>query len=473
MQRATRDSTRASAFVSSGAGLVATVRSTPTRLQRHRRPCSSRARHPGCTARRRHRFLLQLDDDHRHHHTASILTPFAERYVLRSWRPVDRQAAAEVIRRCLQEFGLAWDADDADRDAVQVEEYCLQLGGEFYVIECTDAQQIVGTGAWHPREDWGGAAAAEIRKMYLLPEHRRRGLGGFLLRFLEARVFGTQPPRLLAIIESASALRDACRLYRCAGYLDTAADVRTARCDVALCKSRMVWQRQQQQQQQQQQPASGRSSDLDEEQVPVLNAEAPAAEPLLFVPRSYAQRYRLLTRAVGVLVRLTVRSAPPLYLVHTRSAQRAWYGGRRDMFIGGLCTRTDGSAAEAARREVAEETGIACRQCQRLETAAAVRIESERTRCHVEVFVCDVEPQFDDATGFEMPPPLQLNEAEVASAKWRTWRTIAHDAACYPERYVPEALLVWQHIATHEPSVSKSGEAGAAADSRNEGAVSR
>eukprot|EP00166_Cyanidium_caldarium_P004706 ctg_511.g289 len=472
MQRGTRDSTRVSAFVSSGAGLVATVRSTSTGLQQHHRPCSSRARHPGYAVRRRHRFLLQIDDSHRHYPTASILTPFADRYVLRSWRPADRQAAAEVIRCCLQEFGLAWDADDADRDAVQVEEYCLQLGGEFYVIECTDAQQIVGTGAWHPREDWGGAAAAEIRKMYLLPEHRRRGLGCFLLRFLEARVFGTQPPRLLAIIESASALRDACLLYRRAGYLDTAADVRTARCDVALCKLRMVWQRQQQQQQQQK-PARGRTSDVDEEQVPVLNAEAPAAEPLLFVPRSYAQRYRLLTRAVGVLVRLTVRSAPPLYLVHTRSAQRAWYGGRRDMFIGGLCTRTDDSTAEAARREVAEEIGVACRQCQRLETTAAIHIESERTRCHVEVFVCEVEPQFDDAIGSDMPPALQLNEAEVASAKWRTWSTIAHDAECHPERYVPEALLVWQHIAAHEPSVSKSGEAGAVTNSRHEGTASR
>ena len=46
-------------------------------------------------------------------------------YTIRSWQPEDRQAAADVIKNALAEYGLGWEPDGADRDVLLVEEYYL------------------------------------------------------------------------------------------------------------------------------------------------------------------------------------------------------------------------------------------------------------------------------------------------------------------------------------------------------------
>jgi putative acetyltransferase len=51
------------------------------------------------------------------------------KYTVRSWQPADRQAAAQVIKNALAEYGLGWEADGADRDVLEVEEYYLNRGG--------------------------------------------------------------------------------------------------------------------------------------------------------------------------------------------------------------------------------------------------------------------------------------------------------------------------------------------------------
>ena len=148
-------------------------------------------------------------------------------FLIRDWEGGDRTAAADVIKTVLAEYGLGWEVSCggcSDRDAVEVEKYYLETGGEFWVVERSG--QIVGTGGYYPIPR--GREAVEIRKMYLLPEARGYGLGRFLLAQMEqaAAARGFQE----AWVETATALKEAVRLYERNGYM-AETGVETERCD--------------------------------------------------------------------------------------------------------------------------------------------------------------------------------------------------------------------------------------------------
>lgn len=149
-----------------------------------------------------------------------------KRFLIRDWTASDRAAAAGVIETVLAEYGLSWETGcgSADLDAVEVEKYYWQTGGEFWVVESEG--KIVGTGGYCPIKR--GHNAVEIRKMYLLPEVRGQGLGRFLHSQLEqaaaARGFAE------VWVETASVLKEAVRLYEKNGY-QPAGGVETERCD--------------------------------------------------------------------------------------------------------------------------------------------------------------------------------------------------------------------------------------------------
>jgi putative acetyltransferase len=151
-------------------------------------------------------------------------------YAIRQWQPDDRIAAAAVISSVLAEYRLGWEADGADRDVLEVETFYLLRGGEFWVVE--NQGQIVGTAAYYPIDR--GDRAVEIRKMYLLPISRGRGLGRHLLGELE-RVIAALGYREIWI-ETASVLTEAVQLYETNGY-QPATGVETPRCDRVYVKS--------------------------------------------------------------------------------------------------------------------------------------------------------------------------------------------------------------------------------------------
>lgn len=70
------------------------------------------------------------------------------------------------------------------RDAIAVEDHYLREGrGEFWVV-ADDSKRIVGSGGYYKLNhelEQEGSRAAEIRKMYLLPEARGKKLGWALL----------------------------------------------------------------------------------------------------------------------------------------------------------------------------------------------------------------------------------------------------------------------------------------------------
>lgn len=150
-------------------------------------------------------------------------------FLIRDWEKRDRTPAANIISSVLAEYDLGWEPLGADRDVLEVENYYLATGGEFWVIE--HHSQLVGTAAYYPVQR--GEKAVEIRKMYLLPTVRRLGLGRYLLQQLEQAIAVQNFHQIW--VETASVLVEAVKLYESSGY-QAANGVETARCDRVYVK---------------------------------------------------------------------------------------------------------------------------------------------------------------------------------------------------------------------------------------------
>ncbi len=154
---------------------------------------------------------------------------FYQDFLIRDWHQSDRAVAASVIRDVLIEYGLPWEPKGADRDVIEVERFYLAAGGEFWIVERQG--QVVGTAAYYPIER--GHQAVEIRKMYLLPALRGKGLGKYLLQQLEEAIAAKGFKEIW--IETASVLKEAVQLYQRSGY-QSATGVETQRCDRVYVK---------------------------------------------------------------------------------------------------------------------------------------------------------------------------------------------------------------------------------------------
>ncbi len=150
-------------------------------------------------------------------------------FLIRDWQSADRAIAFDLIGTVLAEYGLVQEPEGADRDVLEIETFYLNKGGKFWVVE--HQGKLLGTAAFYPIAK--GKNAVEIRKMYLLPEARGKGLGKFLLQQLEqtiqARGFGQ------IYVETASVLKEAVQLYEQNGY-EPVEEVETQRCDRAYVK---------------------------------------------------------------------------------------------------------------------------------------------------------------------------------------------------------------------------------------------
>ncbi|OCR02136.1 acetyltransferase [Oscillatoriales cyanobacterium USR001] len=151
-------------------------------------------------------------------------------FLIRSWEHGDRASAFHLIKGILAEYGLQCDPYGADRDVYEVELFYHNAGGEFWIVE--KQGHLVGTAGYYPTKR--GDKAVEIRKMYLLPEVRRQGLGKFLLDKLEAAIADRGFTEIW--IETASVLKEAVKLYESNGY-QPSTGVETPRCDRIYMKT--------------------------------------------------------------------------------------------------------------------------------------------------------------------------------------------------------------------------------------------
>ncbi len=150
-------------------------------------------------------------------------------YLIRDWQDSDRLAAAKVIETVLMEYNLPWQPEEADKDVLNIEQFYTSVGGEFWVVE--DQNQIVGTAAYYPCLNYH--SRVEIRKMYLLPHVRGKGVGKFLLKEIETVIKDRGFQEIL--IETVSVLKEAVNLYEKYGY-QPITEVETKRCDRAYHK---------------------------------------------------------------------------------------------------------------------------------------------------------------------------------------------------------------------------------------------
>ncbi|MGK7901732.1 MAG: GNAT family N-acetyltransferase [Hormoscilla sp.] len=133
-------------------------------------------------------------------------------FLIRDWHEADRASVIAVISSVLEEYGLQWEPEGADMDAIEVEKYYWQAGGEFWIVEYV--HQLVGTAAYYPTSR--GENAVEIRKMYLLPDVRGQGLGTFLIKELERAIASRHFQEIW--IQTCSVLTAAIKLYESNGY---------------------------------------------------------------------------------------------------------------------------------------------------------------------------------------------------------------------------------------------------------------
>ena len=108
-------------------------------------------------------------------------------FVFREAVSRDSKAVFGIVDSVLREYGLEPDPLGTDADLADLEASYSKRGGVFRVIESAD-KIIVGCGGLFPVD----STTVELRKMYLLPEARGRGLGKKLLAELldEARSVG-------------------------------------------------------------------------------------------------------------------------------------------------------------------------------------------------------------------------------------------------------------------------------------------
>lgn len=145
-------------------------------------------------------------------------------------RPVKNQdgdAVRALIFGILREYGLQPDPSCTDTDLDDLEAAYAGRNGWFAVL-VTDTGAIAGCVGLLPVDP----DAVELRKMYLGRAWRGRGLGRALLAAAldEARRRGFRR----VVLETASVLREAIRLYEKAGFRRRPGAPHACRCDLSL-----------------------------------------------------------------------------------------------------------------------------------------------------------------------------------------------------------------------------------------------
>ncbi len=146
---------------------------------------------------------------------------------IRSATNADADAARTLIFGVLDEYGLSTEHQGVDADLDDLEGNYIARGGLFELLEDDDGR-LVGTVGLFPKED----GVCELRKMYLLPEARGKGLGKRIMdRILDrARSLGFRRIEL----ETAAALVEAMGLYARYGFRPIDPEHLCARCDQAF-----------------------------------------------------------------------------------------------------------------------------------------------------------------------------------------------------------------------------------------------
>ena len=146
--------------------------------------------------------------------------------MIRSATARDEPVIRELIFSILESYQLEPSPKDTDADLFDLNGFYFDRGGDFSVL--LEGDEIIGTVALFNL----GKEACELRKMYLDPDFRRRGLGKQLLDYslVKARELGFSRVTL----ETATELKEAVALYESYGFEPFEPDHLAPRCDIAM-----------------------------------------------------------------------------------------------------------------------------------------------------------------------------------------------------------------------------------------------
>jgi putative acetyltransferase len=149
---------------------------------------------------------------------------------LREATRADADAIRSIILDSLAEFGFPVESSGIDADLADIPMSYQHDGGVFRVL-VDDAGVVVGCGGIFPMT----ADTAELRKMYFRPSARGKGFGKKLLAELmeSARAAGFRR----VVLETASNLTDAIRLYEKFGFVESKDAKHSCRCDKSFAIS--------------------------------------------------------------------------------------------------------------------------------------------------------------------------------------------------------------------------------------------
>ena len=149
-----------------------------------------------------------------------------QKVILRKAVSGDESQVKAIVFKALQEFNLQSDPNGIDADLNDLQVNYSAKGHSFYILE--EAGRIVGCGGLVKL----GGGRMEIRKMYLLHSHRGMGLGNRLLQTMIQEASSLQCREI--VLDTASVLQKAIKLYRSFGFEEYKPDHLPERCDLAM-----------------------------------------------------------------------------------------------------------------------------------------------------------------------------------------------------------------------------------------------
>ncbi len=149
-------------------------------------------------------------------------------FQFRDYRPGDEEDVFRIVKHVLAEYGLATDTEKTDADLKDINKSYILSGGAFRILE-SDGRTIGSYGLYATTRK-----SCELRKMYLLPEFRGRGLGKKMMEdaLRVARALGFVEMTL----ETNSRLKEAIELYKAYGFTEFTSSHLSDRCDSAMKK---------------------------------------------------------------------------------------------------------------------------------------------------------------------------------------------------------------------------------------------
>ena len=146
--------------------------------------------------------------------------------VLRTATCADQPAIRALVFSVLESYGLKPSPHDTDADLEDLQQHYFSCGGDFVVLR--DGGRVIGTVALANQ----GAGNCELRKMYLDPAYRGRGLGKQLMEHALQRAKELGFGRMT--LETATVLKEAVKLYEQFGFRPYQPNHLAARCDLAM-----------------------------------------------------------------------------------------------------------------------------------------------------------------------------------------------------------------------------------------------